>query len=329
LYNNLSSSIQSSKRERYPIPTITMRPSLVSLALAAAPALVSATGTLGFALGNKNADSSCKDQSDYEADLKAIAAGSSAKVVRTYAANECDTAKGILPAAKAAGFKVILGIWVANDKDNTAYDADTKAVVTYAPKYADQVYAITVGSETLYRGNLTGPQLLTKIQDVKKQTGGKFKVGTADSWNKYQDGTADPLISGGADILLTNAFSYWQGQTLANSTGSFFDDIMQAFAHIQQTAGGADKAPELWVGETGWPTEGDNYQQATPGLSSAKTFWQKGVCGILDWGVNVFFFEAFDEAWKPVSVGQDGSVADERHWGAWDADRKPKWDVSC
>lgn len=88
-----------------------MRASILSLALGAAPALVSASGTLGFALGNKNPDASCKDQSDYAADLKAIAAGSSAKVVRTYAANECDTAKGILPAAKAAGFQVILGIW--------------------------------------------------------------------------------------------------------------------------------------------------------------------------------------------------------------------------
>lgn len=219
---------------------------------------------------------------------------------------------------------------VANDEDSTSFNADTAAIVKYAPTYSDQIYAITVGSETLYRGNLTGPQLLTKIQSVKKATGGKYKVGTADSWSKYQDGTADPLIaSGGADILLTNAFSYWQGQTIANSTGSFFDDIMQAFGHIQTVAGGADKAPELWVGETGWPTAGDNYQQAVPGIDSAKTFWQKGICGILDWGVNVFFFEAFDESWKPVSVGQDGSVADETHWGAWNADRTPKWDISC
>jgi len=103
----------------------------------------------------------------------------------------------------------------------------------------------------MYRGNFTGAQPVAKINDVKSQTGGKFKVGTADSWNKYQDGTADPLVKGGADILLCNAFSYWQGQTIANSSGSFFDDIMQAFGHIQSTAGSTTSAPELWVGETG------------------------------------------------------------------------------
>jgi len=57
----------------------------------------------------------------------------------------------------------------------------------------------------MYRGNFTGAELLVKIQEVKTATSGKFKVGTADSWNKYQDGTADPLIKGGADILLTHS----------------------------------------------------------------------------------------------------------------------------
>ena len=28
-----------------------------------------------------------------------------------------------------------------------------------------------------------------------------IKVGTADSWNKYQDGTADALITGGVKLL--------------------------------------------------------------------------------------------------------------------------------
>jgi glucan 1,3-beta-glucosidase len=42
---------------------------------------------------------------------------------------------------------------------------------------------------------------LQKIQDVK-QAVPQFKVGTADSWNKYQDGTADPLIKGNVDIGL-------------------------------------------------------------------------------------------------------------------------------
>jgi glucan 1,3-beta-glucosidase len=81
-----------------------------------------------------------------------------------------------------------------------SYANDTDAIAQYAPQYKDQVYAITVGSETLYRGTFTGPSLMAKINDVKSQIKG-FKIGTADSWNKYADGTADAVIKGGVDIL--------------------------------------------------------------------------------------------------------------------------------
>jgi glucan 1,3-beta-glucosidase len=60
---------------------------------------------------------------------------------------------------------------------------------------------VTVGSETLYRGNFTGPQLWAKMQAVKTALKNQFKVGTADSWNKYADGTADAVIKGGPDLL--------------------------------------------------------------------------------------------------------------------------------
>ncbi len=143
-------------------------------------------------------------------------------------------------------------LFVHRPDTDEAYAADKAAIVKYAPQYADQVYAITVGSEALYRGNFTGAELLLKLQDTRKATGSKFKIGFADSWNKFQDGTADPLLkSGGADIVLCNAFSYWQGQTLKNSSASFFDDIMQAFGHVQSVAGSTTDGPELWVGETG------------------------------------------------------------------------------
>jgi len=300
-------------------------PALLTLLLSSAPALTSASGTLGFALGDKKADGTCKFQADYAADFKTIGTSSS-KLVRIYAASDCNTAQEILPAAAASGFQVVLGIWPDTDE---SYAADKAAVVQFAPQYKNQVYAVTVGSETLYRGNFTGDQLMAKIQDTKSALGGAFKVGTADSWNKYADGTADPLIKGGVDILLCNAFSYWQGQTIANSSGSFFDDIQQAFGHIQEVAGSVTDTPELWVGETGWPTGGTDYESAVPGTNFATTYWSNSICGMLAWGVNVFSFEAFDEPWKPVSIGQNGQQADETHWGVWNADRTTKYAVTC
>jgi glucan 1,3-beta-glucosidase len=68
------------------------------------------------------------------------------------------------------------------------------------PGNEDTVYAITVGSESLYRGNFTGDQLLTKIEEIQELFP-KTLIGTADSWNKYADGTADPVIRGGVKLL--------------------------------------------------------------------------------------------------------------------------------
>ncbi|KAI1004830.1 hypothetical protein K3495_g3391 [Podosphaera aphanis] len=296
---------------------------LFLLLAAVGPALIAAQGQLGFALGNKKIDGSCKFKDDFVEDLRALSKLS--KIVRIYAASDCDVARELLPAAQAEGAQVILGIWPDVE---SSFEKDKAAVLTYAPQYPNQVYAVTVGSESLYRGNFTGDQLLTKILDVKTALQGRFKVGTADSWNKFQDGTADPIIKGGADILLCNAFSYWQGQPLENSSATFFHDISEAFGHIQTVAGGAN-VPELWVGETGWPTAGQNYGAAVPGLQQASEYWSQAICGMRKWGVNVFSFEAFDEPWKPKSTGQDGSVADETHWGIFNADRSEKFPVAA
>ena len=73
----------------------------------------------------------------------------------------------------------------------------------YAGDYKDTIYAFTVGSEGLYReqqkeGKGYKADYLVKCIKSFKTTlsnaGISKKVGTADSWNKYQDGTADPII---------------------------------------------------------------------------------------------------------------------------------------
>ncbi|KAH0366805.1 putative glucan 1,3-beta-glucosidase, partial [Aureobasidium melanogenum] len=299
---------------------------ILGLCLALSPLLVSAVGTLGFALGDKKADGSCKFQADYEADFDAIRANSGSTIVRIYAASDCNTAQQILPAAQSKGFMVILGVWPDVD---SSLQADKQALQTYVPQYRNQVYGVTVGSETLYRKTFDGPQLLAKINDVKSVLPQGVKVGTADSWNKYADGTADAVIKGGVDFLLANGFAYWQGSPISNATYTFFDDIQQALGHIQSVSGSLN-AIEFWVGETGWPTDaGSNYGAAIAGTKNAQTYFDDAICGMISWGVNVFVFEAFDEPWKPQSIGDSGAAEDETHWGAMNVDRSTKYPLTC
>lgn len=229
-----------------------MRFSAATLALAAAPAVVSAAkGSMGFALGTKLPSGECKAQADYEKDFDAIKDASGATIVRGYAAADCNMTKSILPAAEKKDFKVVLGIWPDVEE---SFNNDLNAIVGVADKYKDTIYAVTVGSETLYRGNFTGAELKAKIETVKGKLPDGIKVGTADSWNKFNDGTADALL-GSVDILMINAFAFWQGAGDKNATHVYFNDMFQAISHIEEKVGGADKI-EIWNGETGWPTAG-------------------------------------------------------------------------
>lgn len=85
----------------------------------------------------------------------------------------------------------------------TAFNTDVADFMANATKNVEQIYAVTVGSETLYRyqqdptTGLSADDLLSRIQSFQQTLDGKqitLKVGTADSWNKFQDGTANPII---------------------------------------------------------------------------------------------------------------------------------------
>ena len=89
---------------------------------------------------------------------------------------------------------------------DTAFAADSAEFFKYAKDFESTIYAVTVGSEALYRNQqdpatgLTGAGLLNQIKKFNtsvydNELQGKFKIGTADSWNKYQDGTATPIIT--------------------------------------------------------------------------------------------------------------------------------------
>ena len=149
-------------------------------------------------------------------------------IVRTYAQVDgaiqdtpCNVSQAILPAAEAQGFKVVIGLWydgiskaqflfrhkpLIHNRRAEALEADITEFHTYAKQYESTVYAVTVGSESLYRyyhetdGHITGlsnDELNTAINtytEAMLDLGLKFPVGTADSWNVYNDGTADNII---------------------------------------------------------------------------------------------------------------------------------------
>ncbi|ETN36586.1 uncharacterized protein HMPREF1541_08864 [Cyphellophora europaea CBS 101466] len=304
--------------------------SMLTTALLAAPAAVAARGTLGFAVGNTTPDNKCKTTSDYEKDFEAIKANSEAKLIRTYSntdsfGNPCDTAGQILPAAKDAGLQVLVGMW----PDGGAYSREKKALVDAdLEQYGDTVYGVTVGSEGIYRGTYSEKDLLGWIDDMHK-TFPDTLIGTADSWNGWANGSMDGIITSGIKLILANGFPYWQYQDINNATKTFFYTMSEALAHVQEVSGSLDDI-HFMNGETGWPGDGgDDAGAAKAGDKNMETFWKESVCGALEWGLDLFWFEAFDEPNKADAVGDDGVAASEKFWGSFTADHKPKFDMKC
>jgi len=175
---------------------------IVLAALAVVPAAVSAAGQLGFAVGNTNSDGSCKTQSDFEADFEAITDNTQSTLVRTYSSSDqygnlCNTPSEILPAAKAAGVQVLLGMW----PDGGAYEKEKAPLVDAdVEQYGDILFGITVGSEGMYRGTYDADDLINWITDMK-ETFPNTKIGTADSWNCWNNGTMDGIIKSGIELV--------------------------------------------------------------------------------------------------------------------------------
>lgn len=301
---------------------------LTALAISCAVAPVAAVAPLGFNLGVKDDSGNCKTIQEYESDLKVLSSYSNH--VKTYSVSDCNTLANLGPAAESASFQITVGVWpTPSDK----FELEKQTLQTLLPTLSKStISSILVGSEALYRGDLTGEELGNYISDIKSllssltdKDGNSYAdipVGTVDSWNKFVDGSANSAI-GVSDVVYANAFSYWQGQTQENSTFSFFDDIMQALQTVQSIKGSTDI--DFWVGETGWPTEGSNFGASVPSVENAKTFWKEGICAMRGWGINTFVFEAFDESWKPETSGS--SV--EPHWGVFTHDYQLKYSLDC
>ncbi|KAK5091080.1 glycoside hydrolase 3 protein [Lithohypha guttulata] len=300
-------------------------------ALAVTASVVRAAGQLGFAVGNVNPNGSCKKRSDFEADFKAITDNTHSTLVRTYSSSDsfgnlCNTPSEILPAAQNAGVKVLLGMW----PDGIDVYEKEKAPIVQAnvEQYGDTLFGITVGSEGLYRGTYSEGELVSWIDDMKK-TFPNTKIGTADSWSSWNNGSMDAVIRGPIDLALANGFPYWQYQDISNATKTYFEAMAQALAHIQEVSGSLDRI-HFMNGETGWPGDGGtDAGAALAGTDNAKIYWDSAVCALLDWNVDVFWFEAFDEPNKQDAIGDNSQRATEKFWGSFTSDRVPKFDMRC
>ena len=201
------------------------------------------------------------------------------------------------------GMKTLVGAWL--DGDTARNEAEIEAVAALARDgHADLV---AVGNEVLLRGELDEGEIIKAIERVKRLAPG-VPVGYVDAYYLFVE---HPRLVAACDFLPINCYPFWEQCPLEQSVGY----VQEMVRRVKNVAGGKP----VIIAETGWPTEGPPEGAAVPGMDNAAIY----AINLIPWaeaaGVPLFWFSAFDEAWKVGAEGDCGA-----YWGFWTADGELK-----
>jgi exo-beta-1,3-glucanase (GH17 family) len=226
--------------------------------------------------------------------------------------------------------KVMLGVWLEDEKDNPERkNENIKEVlkaIKLANEYSEIISAINVGNETQVfwsAHKMEMESLIHYIRVIRNNT--NVPVTTADDYNFWNKPVSKSVASE-VDFIVVHIYPLWNGKTLENSiewmNNIFFNDIKEF--HSDKT---------LVLGEIGWATSydstktGDGQQGSLIKGEISYAAQEKFLLKLSEWidknQVTTFLFEAFDEPWK--GGGENSSPNEiEKHWGVFYENRIQK-----
>ena len=221
--------------------------------------------------------------------------------IRTYGVNH---GTHVVPElAKAAGLKVMLGIWLGADPASNREQIAT--ATDLARRYPEVLSAVVVGNEVLLRGEMTPPALGAAIREIRAAVPAAVPVTYADVpefWLRH------PELAEAVDFITIHLLPYWE---------DFPTPVAAAVAHAEasrQKILAAFPGKRVFVGEIGWPSAGRMRAGALPSRVNQARFFHE-VMALAErerFGVNLI--EAFDQPWKRQREGTVGG-----YWGLFDA----------
>ena len=206
--------------------------------------------------------------------------------------------------AHELGMKTLVGAWLGTDREIN--EREINGVIELAR--AGHADIVAVGNEVMLREDMPEDELLATIERVKRALPG-IHVGYVDAYYLFEK---HPRITAACDVILTNCYPFWEGCPREESIAYMQNMVRRTMA----VAGGK----RVIVSETGWPDKGSAFHRAMPSVHGAMRYFVDSQHWARQDGVEVFYFAAFDEAWK---VGAEGDVG--AYWGLWDKDGRTKF----
>jgi exo-beta-1,3-glucanase (GH17 family)/cellulose synthase/poly-beta-1,6-N-acetylglucosamine synthase-like glycosyltransferase len=232
-------------------------------------------------------------------DLKLLAPMT--RAIRTYSSTAgVELVPGI---ASEFDLRVTIGAWIDKHKDRN--EREIRSVIDLAHRHGN-VNGIFVGNETIYRGDETVPDLIKKIQRVKRST--NVPVTTGEIWHVWMQ---HPELVSAVDYIAAHILPYWEGFSAEQSVDQailIYDKLRQAYP-----------GKRIVIAEFGWPSAGYNLKNAIPGRIEQAQVLRDFVTRAEAFGIDYNIVEAIDQPWKIF----EGGVGP--YWGLFDASRHPKF----
>jgi len=222
--------------------------------------------------------------------------------VRTFS---CTDGNELTPGiAHRMGLKTLVGAWLGEDEDVNEREIEG-AIALARAGHAD---LLAIGNEVLLREDMPEERLLAYLTRVK-QALPKLSVGYVDAYYLFEQ---HPQVTAACDVLFTNCYPFWEGCPRE-----------QAIAYMQsmyRRTLAVARGKRVVISETGWPHTGSPFHGAVPSVDGAIRYFVDSCRWAASEDIELFYFAAFDEAWK---VGAEGDVG--AYWGLWDKDGRLKY----
>ena len=200
--------------------------------------------------------------------------------------------------AHEMGLKTMVGVDLGPDLEENERMLASGVEIAQAG-HAD---IFVVGNENMLRQDITEAQLLEYIARAREAVPEDVPVSFVDAYFLFEK---HPAVAEACDVLLVNCYPFWE--SCPREYALLY--MKEMYRRAQKVAGGK----KVIISETGWPTSGTPFGAAVPSMENALKY----VIDTYQWAeedsIEVFYFAAFDEAWK---VGAEGDVG--AFWGLWD-----------
>ena len=209
----------------------------------------------------------------------------------------------------AAGLplKLTLGAWLARDQGANTRELDR---LIASVRGAGNVERVIVGNEAVLRGDLTVPQLIADIGDVRAGVG--VPVSTAEPWHVW---LKHPELAAAVDFLTVHLLPYWEGIPVDDAERFLMEKLAAVHA--------AYPGKPIVIGEVGWPSDGVAIGGAHASRVNQALFLRRFFNDARAQGLDYFVMEAFDQPWKTSFEGRAAG-----YWGMLDLDRHAKWPLT-